>query len=491
VDCASFLENDSLLKSVGVVMITRVIPHARMGKEDVVERKRVLVSLVGFLTGLIWVALAGGLLWSPADAAAGEFNWKRFSGQTVRFLGETIPATPYIREKVIPEFTAKTGIKVVYEDFAARQVRQKMAVEMAGKSKDLDAYMTLPMNSGREYWKSGFIEPLDRFLKDPTLTAPEFDYEDFSPAVRAICGRYFDGKLGCIAFSPQTQILYWRKDIFAKAGLQGPPQTLAEMEAAAAKIMELPEGPEGKVYGIMLRGAAYEAVTQLSYYLYTHGGSWQDEKGRCNLTSPEALQALDFYGRILRKYGPPGAVKTNDIEAQSLFAQGRAAMYSDINTRSAVMEDPTRSKVAGKLGYAKIPLGPTGKRQMMLPINGLFVSPFSERKEASWFFFQYLTSKEVVLALHLQGNASPRVSTWETPEYKKQDKHPDWTEATLYGIRTGLPLNVPDVTAVNEARTFIGQAIQASILGQDVRRAAQQACDEWNVLLKKTGDLKD
>jgi multiple sugar transport system substrate-binding protein len=472
-------------------MITRVIPHARMGKEGVVERKRVLVLLVGFLTGLIWVALAGGVLWSPADAAAGEFNWKRFSGQTVRFLGETIPATPYIREKVIPEFTAKTGIKVVYEDFAARQVRQKMVVEMAGKSKDLDAYMTLPMNSGREYWMSGFIEPLDRFLKDPTLTAPEFDYEDFSPAVRDICGRYFDGKLGCIAFSPQTQILYWRKDIFAKAGLQGPPQTLAEMEAAAAKIMELPEGPEGKVYGIMLRGAAYEAVTQLSYYLYTLGGSWQDEKGRCNLTSPEALQALDFYGRMLRKYGPPGAVKTNDIEAQSLFAQGRAAMYSDINTRSAVMEDPTRSKVAGKLGYAKIPLGPTGKRQMMLPINGLFISPFSERKEASWFFFQYLTSKEVVLALLLQGNGSPRVSTWETPEYKKQDKHPDWTEATLYGIRTGLPLNVPDVTAVNEARTFIGQAIQASILGQDVRRAAQQACDEWNVLLKKTGDLKD
>ena len=441
--------------------------------------------------GVIWLSLAAGSPDVSREAAAAEFNWKRFSGQSIRFLGESLPATPYLREKVIPDFTVKTGIKVLYEDYVARQLRQKIAVEMAGKSTNLDVYMTLPMVTGREYWKSGFIEALDRFLKDQSLTAREFDYEDFSPAVRAICARYFDGKTGCVTFSPQTQLLYWRKDLFARIGLPGPPKTLAEMEAAAAKIMELPEGPEGKVYGIILRGLGYEAVTQLSYYLYTHGGSWQDEKGRCSLTAPESLQALDFYGRMLRKYGPPGAVKHGEVEAQSLFAQGRAAMYSDIGTRAAVMEDPSRSKVAGRVGYAKIPLGPTGKRQMMLPINGLFISPFSQQKEAAWLFIQYLTSKEVLLPLHLRGNASPRMSTWETPEYKRQDKHPDWTEATLYGIRTGLPLNVPDVIAANEARNIIGQAIQASILGQDVRRAAQQACDEWDVLLKKTGDLRD
>ncbi len=445
---------------------------------------RVLTVLLTVLTGLV---IAGG----GPEAAAADFNWRRFEGQTLRFLGETVPATPYIREKLLPEFTARTGVKVVYEDYIHRQLRQKMAVELAAKSGNLDVYMTLPMVVGREYWKSGFIEPLDRFLTSPALTAPDYDYPDLSPAVRQICAHYFEAKTGCVAFSPQTQILFWRKDVFARAGLPGPPQTLAEMEAAAVKIMELPDGPEGKVYGVVLRGAGYDAVTQLSYYLYTLGGTWQDEKGRCHLTSPEGIQALDFYGRMLRKYGPPGSVKTTDIESQSLFAQGRAAMYTDIATRAAVFEDPARSKVAGKLGYAKIPAGPTGKRQMMLPINGLFISAFSPRKEAAWLLVQYLTSKEVLLALHLRGSASPRVSTWDSPEYKTQEKHADWTEATVYGIRTGLPLNVPDVTAANEARTIIGQAIQASILGQDVRRAAQQACEEWNVLLRKTGDLKE
>jgi multiple sugar transport system substrate-binding protein len=423
--------------------------------------------------------------------AGADVNWRRFDGQTLRFLSETVPATPLIREKILPDFTARTGIKVVYEDYIHRQLRQKMAVELAARSSALDVYMTLPMVVGREYWRAGFIEPLDRFVKDPALTAADYEYDDLSPAVRQTCARYFDGKIGCVAFSPQTQILFWRKDVFARAGLPGPPQTLAEMEQAAAKIMELPDGPEGKVYGIILRGAGYDAVTQLSYYLYTLGGSWQDDRGRCNLTAPEGIEALDFYGRMLRKHGPPGAVKTTDIESQSLFAQGRAAMYTDIATRQAVFEDPARSRVAGKIGYAKIPAGPGGKRQMMLPINGLFVSPFSQKKDAAWLLVQYLTGKDVALQLHLKGSASPRVSTWERPEYRRQDRHPDWTEATMFGIRTGLPLNVPDVVAANEARTIIGQAIQASILGQDVKRAAQQACEEWNALLKKTGDLKE
>lgn len=435
------------------------------------------------------VLVLAGLLAAPSGAA--DFNWRKYEGQSVRLLGETLPATPYIREKIIPEFTAKTGIKVLYEDYPHKQLRQKLAVELAGRSQTLDLYMTLPMVVGRQFWKSGFIEALDKYLSDPTLTAPGYDYGDFALVVTGICRRYFDGKTGCIAFSPQTQILYWRKDMFARAGLQGPPQTLAEMEAAAAKIMELPETAEGKVYGVILRGAGYDAVTQLSYYLYTLGGSWQDEKGRCNLTSPEGIHALDFYGRMLRKYGPPGAVKMTDIEVQSLFAQGRGALYTDIATRATVMEDPSRSKVAGKVGYAKIPAGPGGKRQMMLPINGIYLSPFSARKEAAWLFMQFLTSKESLMALHLRGNASPRISTWESPEYKRQDKHPDWSEATLFGIRTGLPLNVPDVEAVGEARTIIGQAIQASILGQDVKKAAQQACDEWNAVLRKTGDLKE
>jgi len=441
---------------------------------------------------ILGVLAAIGLLapgWSGEGAS--QFHWRRFEGQAVRFLGETIPATPYIRDRVVPEFTARTGIRVVYEDYPHKQLRQKVAVELAARSQSLDAYMTLPMVVGRQYWRAGFIEPLDRYLADPALTAPDYDFADFTPAVVAICRRYFEGRTGCIAFSPQTQILYWRKDVFARAGLKGPPETLAEMEAAAARVMELPEGPEGKVYGVILRGAGYDAVTQLSYYLYTLGGTWQDERGRCALTSPQGIQALDFYGRMLRKYGPPGAVKLTDIEAQSLFAQGRAAMYTDIATRAAVMEDPSRSRVAGQVGYAKIPAGPGGKRQMMLPINGVYISPFSARKEATWLFLQFLTSKETLLALHLRGSASPRLSSWESPEYRRQDRRPDWTEATLYGIRTGLPLNVPDVEAVGEARNIIGQAIQASILGQDVRRAAEQACEEWNVVLRKTGDLKE
>ncbi len=439
----------------------------------------------------IWRVLAltlGLALILIGTVNAAGFNWKRYEGTTIRYVGETGPTTKHIRE-ILPEFEKLTGIKVLYEDYVAKQMRQKIAVELAGKSNSLDMYNTLPMVVGRQYFKAGFIETLDKYVNDPTMTSPDYDFKDFSQATQDICRRYFGGKLGCIPISPQTQILYYRKDLFKAAGLK-PPETLEEMEAAAKKLCQDVNG-DGKIdiYGIALRGKGYEAVTQLSYYLYTMGGKWRKDDGSCNMTSAKNLAALDFYGRMLRKYGPPGSVNMNEVEMQSLFAQGKAAMYSDIATRRAVFEDPKRSKVAGKVGYLKIPKAPDGNRQMMLPLNAMYISSFSKKKGAAWYLIQYLTSKETLLRFHLDGLASPRVSSWQSEKYKAKETHPDWAEATSYGIKTGIPLNVPDVQAVGKAREIIGQAIQASILGRDVKEAAEKCCKTWNKLLKKTGDL--
>ena len=65
---------------------------------------------------------------------------------------------------------------------------------------------------------------------------------------------------------------------------------------------------------------------------------------------------------MLRLYGPPGALNYGFPEASALFMQGRAAMFTDINILAARIEDPTKSQVAGKVGYSLIPVGPDGRR---------------------------------------------------------------------------------------------------------------------------------
>jgi hypothetical protein len=56
----------------------------------------------------------------------------------------------------------------------------------------------------------------------------------------------------------------------------------------------------------------------------------------------------------------------------------------------------------------------------------------------------------------------------------------------MEGIRTGKPFNVPPVVAVGEVRDAIGSRIQASILGQDVKAAAERAAAEMKKIMDAT-----
>lgn len=438
------------------------------------------------------IVFAGGEQEAKEEGAVSEegFNWRKHEGTTIRFVVEANVADEFILGELIPEFEAQTGIKVNYDNVAATQARQKAAVELSGRSTSIDGFMTLPMVVGRQFWLSGYIEPLDDYVDNPNLTHEGYDFHnDFTEALRDTSRRYFDDNLGCIPLFPQTQILYYMPEYFEEYGLDSPPETLQDMEAAAKKIAQDTDN-DGELdqFGVVWRGRGEQAVTQLSYYLYTMGGTWRTEDGCCNLTSPNCINALDFYGRMLREYGPPGAVNAGHVEAQALFMQGNVAMYTDTANRRGLFEDESRSKLAGRLGYSTIPKY-NGNVQMMLPLNAYFMSAFSEKKEAAWLFIQWMTSKETLLKIQKKGFISPRVSSWESEEYRSMEDHQDWADAVLFGLKTGLPLNVPEVTAVSEAREIIGKAIQASILGRDVQASAEEACKAWNELMIRTGDL--
>jgi multiple sugar transport system substrate-binding protein len=434
------------------------------------------------LTATIGLAAA---LWSlgPGPARAQGFDWKRHAGTQIRVFGPIIPQLDRIKAS-LPQFEQLTGIKVTLETFPDAQLRQKTLIEATAGAGTLDAVADLPMQIALRFWKAGWLEPLDGYLANRELTSPEYDAGDFLPGPWDI-GK-LEGRLVAVPFSPQTHLLYYRKDLFQKYGVK-PPETLEEMEQAAKRVREaaVAEGQKD-LYGVVFRGKKAEAVTQLSYYLYNFGGSWLDERRQPAIASPEAVRAIDFYGRMLRLYGPPGVLNYGFPEASALFMQGRAAMFTDINILAARIEDPTKSQVAGKVGYSLIPVGPDGRRVPMLPVTSWMILKQSRAKEAVWLFVQWATSKENLLQILIAGSASPRQSSWSDPQFRSQDKHPDWSRATMEGIRTGKPYNLPPVVAVGEVRDAIGTAIQASILGQDVKAAADRAAVEVKKIMEKT-----
>ena len=129
-----------------------------------VSRRQCLKLAAGTVAGLA----VGPFVVTPARAQA--FTWQRFRG-TELFL--ILTRHPWVDEMVthIPEFESLSGMKVKYEMLPEIQGRQKLTVELTAGTGGVDAFHTALHVEKRRFWKSGWYQPLNRFLDDKSLTA--------------------------------------------------------------------------------------------------------------------------------------------------------------------------------------------------------------------------------------------------------------------------------------------------------------------------------
>jgi multiple sugar transport system substrate-binding protein len=438
--------------------------------------RRLLIAVL--LTAL----LGAGSTWLLADpgpaAAQGAFDWKRFSGKQVRFLVNSHDWTNEIIRPAIPEFEQLTGIKVAWEIYPEDQFRQKLAVEMVSGSGSVDGFMSLTSWDGLRFLKAGWYEPIQKYIANPALTSPQFGFDDFFPNTRQIAT--VNGQLIGVPLYPEVQLLYYRKDVF-KAKNMAVPQTMEEWEEAAKKLTD----KANNFYGFVSRGKRSAAVYTLAPFIFNFGGQWLDKDGQPALTSPAAVKGLDTYGRMLRESGPPGVVNVHTYEVVDLMSQGRVAMASDSSNWVSSFENPSKSKVAGQLGYARIPRGPAGSHTPIISW-AISVSAQSKNKEAAWYFVQWATSREMVLRQAKAKIPVARESAWKSPEF--QGSLPkEWLAAFQATLPDGYPNQAnPVVVAVPETRDVIGAAIVAAIEGQPAKDAADKAQKAVAEIIKKT-----
>jgi hypothetical protein len=233
----------------------------------------------------------GGRLAVRARAQA--FDWRRHAGERVRHVGLK-GFVADLQAEFVPEFQSKTGINLAFENYEQAQARQKLATELVAGTATVDTFPTTKMQDFQQYWRNGWYEVLDPYLASASKTDPELQMSDFFPGALETCK--IEGKLVALPFFSGAQILFYRKDLLDEKGVKVP-TTLEELEAAAKALHNPPN-----VYGFVSRGQKSAAISMFAAYLHNFGADWM-AGGKPSLTTPEAIAAYEYYGRILASTG--------------------------------------------------------------------------------------------------------------------------------------------------------------------------------------------
>jgi len=421
---------------------------------------------------LAFLVCIGGF---ASTGLAGQFDWQQAKGTQIRLLAVRNWFTDFWKAG-LPEFEKLTGIKVLLEEYPEDPFRQKLAVELSAKSRELDLFTTGVTREGKQFALSGWYGDLTPLLNDPTATSPEWDKGDFIEAFWK--AHQIGGKQVSVPVVASTQLLYYRKDLFDAAGLK-PPKTLDELEAAAKKLHNPPA-----VYGFVSRGRKTQAPYSWAHWLYAYGGSWLTADGKPGINTPAAVGATEQYVRVLRTYGDPGLTDNGPMEVQTQFLQGRAAMIVDTLAWAGIFSDPTKSKVAGKWAGAAAPAGQGGASYELWSWS-LALSPYSEKQKAAWLFIQWATTKEKQRDFQQRSFPMPRRSAWLDPEWKAKVE-PGWYEAAVNQLSKAIPIGHPPFVASPEITDIVGIAINNALAGKDAKAELDAAAKKMAEVLEKT-----
>jgi len=408
----------------------------------------------------------------PLAGGGAQDRYAKYRGQTVNV---SIPVHPHYDAmiKLLPDFTAETGIKVELEQSPILRLKFRQVQEMSKPQSDFDLICYVVMWKG-EYVKRNLIQEISPFLADAALADPSYDITDIIPQYLENLGLvggpkgYLAGpgaKLYGLPYGGETSILAYRHDIFAKHGLR-PPATYTELET----LLPILRDKEG-IGALTSRGqSGHQCVHAWLLHLNPLGGRIFDDQWMPafdNETGAKALRLL----KTIADTGPAGVRDFGQMEMQNAFLQGQSAMYLDSTAIFGPVKSPELSRISGKVSYALHPKGVRSSSQS--GGLGLAIPRTAKNTEAAFLLMQWLTSKTQDKAVARLGGSPNRLSTINDPALIRQ--FPEYVllkEQLKYSNPDWRPI-IPEWDLMNVS--LLGVAVHDGLSG---RTSPEKALDE-------------
>jgi multiple sugar transport system substrate-binding protein len=230
-------------------------------------------------------------------------------------------------------------------------------------------------------------------------------------------GKYFN-KLYALPVDSDAGLLYYRKDLLAKAGIDQPPTTWKDLFAACDAIKsKVASAKSADCYGGQFD--KYEGLTvNASEAINAAGGKVVDgSTGKPDVNTAEAKAGLDVLvnafkdGHIAKK-----AITYTEELGRADFQAGKLLFQRQWPYQYALAEDKKTSKVAGQFAVAPLP-GLNGPGVSTLGGHNYAISSFAKNKATALDFLKYMTSSDVQKANAIVIGKAPSVAAlYDDPE---------------------------------------------------------------------------
>ena len=215
-----------------------------------------------------------------------------------------------------------------------------------------------------------------------------------------------DGAAVGVPWYVETRLLYYRKDIAAKAGITAPPATWDELKTMAKAMKE----KGGAKYGISLGTKNWQ---EFFPFLWSNGGNVVDDAGKPVLNSAQAVEALAFYDSFFTEGLTPKSVPEG-FDITPAFVKGDNPMFFSGPWHLGLIKE------AGGAGFEdKWAIAPMPKKASATSFVGgsnVVVFKQSKNKDAAWAFVKFLSDPATQTLWYKTVTDLPAVqSAWQDP----------------------------------------------------------------------------
>ena len=329
----------------------------------------------------------------PKEVPAATIKvWYSISGTNGQFFESQV--------KQFMQQYPQVNVELTYTGSYADSATKISAAKLAGNSPDVIITSASQLYTGED----------GNFQMEENVKDPEFDLADVRPGIMEYAN--YRGRLAAVPFSISTQVVYYNKDLAAKAGYDleaNPPKTWDEFLTVAKAIQDA--SAKG-TYGFDTSDAKWLVKNML----YQNGNDIVLMDGDGNVTpvfdDPSGIEVARFWAKMIDE---KVMAKSQHDNAENKFLSGKLVFIAATSNRIAKWAESVQFNIGAiEMPYFK-------ERKVALGgSTATIMTTDATRHAASWALLKFLLNTQNQTAYAMTTGYLPiRESSLDIPEVRQ------------------------------------------------------------------------